>query len=443
MSKLLHWKVFKKSFTILIAMAIMGVQSWAGEVLTYTLKNGAKVYIVPRQDTKVVSLQVWFRVGSKFENYKEKGISHFLEHMLFNGSEGMPYGEIDKRVESFGGHLNAGTSKDYTFYYITAPYLFYKEGLKLLYKLTLKPLLLEKMVEKEKPIVLEELKRSEDNPKNLLWEEFEKLVYKVSPYRFPILGTQKTIKSFTRSELLSYYKRFYQPQNMAIVVVGRVNPEEVLKEVEETFGREEGRPLKRPKVLKEPPQIKIRRKVIEDERVGKSYWIIGWRVPPIGSKEYYALEVLSEILTGGKTSYLYKALIDKGLAYSVSSGDFARPQDNVFLIYASFDEKNYQKVKEEVLRALEELKKNLKEEEVRKAKEKLLNSLIFSRERVQSVGYEIGYSFALFGNVDFYKTYEENLKKVRKLEVIKLLERFIGKDKPYSEILLKPKGGDK
>lgn len=118
----------------------------AQELYTYKLPNGAHLIVKRRDDTQAVALQVWFKVGSIYENYQEKGMAHFLEHMLFNGSEKYPYGEIDKRVESMGGNINAGTSKDYTFYHIEIAKPYWKEALELLYELTQKPLLLEDMV---------------------------------------------------------------------------------------------------------------------------------------------------------------------------------------------------------------------------------------------------------------------------------------------------------
>lgn len=136
----------------------------SGELRTYKLPNGAKLVINKREDTQAVALHVWFKVGSIYEDYHQKGMAHFLEHMLFNGSEKYAYGQIDYIVESLGGNINAGTSKEYTFYHITIAKPYWKQAFEVLYQLTQKPLLLEDMIEKEKPIVIEELRRGKDNP---------------------------------------------------------------------------------------------------------------------------------------------------------------------------------------------------------------------------------------------------------------------------------------
>jgi len=412
----------------------LGMQS----ITKYRLDNGLTLVVKSREDTEAVSLQVWFKVGSIDENYKQKGMAHFLEHMLFNGSEKYAYGEIDRMVEGFGGRMNAGTSKEYTFYYINVAKPYWKEALELLYQLTQKPLLAEDMVQKEKPIVIEELRREKDNPMNVLWEEFEKLAYKASPYRYPIIGYEETINNFTRESLLEFFRNYYQPKNMVLVVVGSVEPSEVKRAVEESFGKEEGRPVVRSQYIPEPEQLENRSKTIEDERLERAYWIISWRVMPVGFKEYYALLVLDQILGNGRTSILYRELVESGMVYSISSGDLARPRDNMFIISASFDPSKYEQVKEKVLGILEELESKLTDQEVEKAKQRIINSEVFALEKVQSEAYYIGYSLAIVGLLDYYLYFENNIRSVRKKDVINVLKKYI-LGRPYSEVLMVPK----
>lgn len=411
----------------------------SGELKSYTLSNGAKLVINRRDDTQAVALHVWFKVGSIYEDYPQKGMAHFLEHMLFNGSEKYPYGQIDYIVESLGGNINAGTSKEYTFYHITIAKPYWKQALDVLYQLTQKPLLSEELIQKEKPIVIEELRRGKDNPTTVLWEEFESLVYKVSPYRYPIIGYEETISKFTRDMLLDFYRSFYQPKNMYIVVVGDVEPEEVRRAVEETFGKEESRPVPKVQIMPEPEQTQSRSKTIKDKRVQKTYWLIGWRVPEVGSKEYYALQVLDQILGNGKTSLLYRELKEKGLVYAVSTGDFARPRDNIYTLYATLDGERLSEVRRKVFDILSSLKESLTEEEVQKAKERLINASAFALERVETDAYYIGYSLTVVGTLDYYKYYDNNIKSVRKQDVIRVLEKYI-LGKPYNELIMEPEG---
>ncbi|WP_461831983.1 M16 family metallopeptidase [Aquifex sp.] len=422
---------------LILGVLIMVQVLTAQELVIRNLPNGGKLIIKPREDTKAVAIHVWFRVGSVYEKYDEKGMAHFLEHMLFNGTEKYKYGEIDRIIESLGGNINAGTSKDYTYYHVEIAAPYWKQALEVLYQLTLKATLDEKMIEKEKEIVIEELRRGKDNPTTVLWEEFEKLAYKVSPYRFPIIGFEETIRKFTREKLLRFYKSFYQPRNMAVVVVGNVDPKEVEKEVLKTFGKEEGRPIPKVQIPTEPEQIGVRFKKLEDKRVEKAYWIIGWRVPAIGKNEYKGLLVFSEILCGGRVSVFYKELREKGLVYSYWCGDLGRPRDNLFVISASFDPSRYEEVKNRVFELLKKTYENLNDEMVEKAKQRIINSRIFEEEKVENEAFDIGYSYTVVRDLDFYRFFDKNLSRVRRVDVMKIFEKYI-KDDTYSEVLMVP-----
>ena len=414
----------------------------AQELYIRDLPNGTKLIVKPREDTQAVAIHVWFRVGSIYEKYDEKGMAHFLEHMLFNGSEKYPYGEADRIIESLGGNINAGTSKDFTYYHVEIAYPYWRQALEVLYQITMKALLQEDMIEKEKPIVIEELRRGKDNPTTVLWETFEKTAYKVSPYRFPVIGFENTIRNFTRDMLLSFYRNFYQPRNMAVVVVGNVEPREVEEEVLRTFGKEEGRPVPKIKIPSEPQQIGVRFEKIEDPRVEKAYWIIGWRAPAVGKTDYYGLVVFDEILGSGRTSVFYKELKEKGLVYSFFTGDLGRPRDNFYIISATFDPDKYEEVKRKVFELLQETYKNLSAQQISQAKEKILNSRIFEEEKVEGEAYDIGYSYTVVRDLDFYRFFDKNIGRVREVEVKRFYERYISKDE-YVEVLMIPKKEDK
>ena len=424
---------------LFLEVVIMGL-ALAQELYIRDLPNGAKLIVKQREDTYAVALHVWFRVGSVYEKYDEKGMAHFLEHMLFNGSEKYPYGEIDRIIEGLGGNINAGTSKDFTYYHVEIAAPYWRQALEVLYQLTMKATLDEEMIEKEKPIVIEELRRGKDNPSTVLWETFEKTAYKVSPYRFPVIGFEETIGRFTRDQLLRFYRSFYQPKNMAIVVVGKVDPKEVEEEVLETFGREEGRPVPKVQIPSEPELTRNRFEKVEDPRVQKAYWIIGWRAPAVGRTDYYGLVVFDELLGSGRTSLLYRELKEKGLVYSFFTGDLGRPRDNMYVVSATFDPENYEEVKEKVLNLMEKLYTDLTEEEVERAKKRIVSSRVFEEERVEGEAYDIGYSYTVVKDLDFYRYFEHNIGRVRKVDLKRFYERFI-KGKNYVEVLMVPKGG--
>ncbi len=401
--------------------------------------NGLWLVIKPREDTEVVSLQVWFKVGSVYERENEKGIAHFLEHMLFNGNDKYSYGEAEALIESLGGHINAATSKEYTYYYVNIAAPYWREGLDVLFHLTMRASLEEKMIEKEKPIVLEELYSAKDNPTTQLWWTFEKEVYKVSPFRHPIIGYERTIKNFTRPMLLEFYRSFYQPANATVVVVGKVDTEEVRKFVEETFAVEPSRRVPKRFIPQEPPQLKVRKKVLKDSRIGedKAYLLLGWRVPPLATLEDYDILVLSEMLTGGRTSILYERLREKGVVYSISSYDFERSRDNLFVFSASLHPERVDEYRKKLLEILREIYETVNDEEVEKFKTRLINSEIFAKEEAENEAAFYGYAQTVAGKINYALYFFENIKKVEAKHIKLVLEKyFLGK--PYTEVLLLP-----
>ena len=409
------------------------------ELLIRNFKNGLWTVIHPREDTEVVSLQVWFKVGSVYEKQNEKGIAHFLEHMLFNGNDKYKYGEAEALIESLGGHINAATSKEYTYYYVNIAAPYWREGLDVLFHLTMRATLDEKMIEKEKPIVLEELYRAKDNPTTQLWWTFEKEMYKVSPFRDPVIGYEKTIKGFTRDMLLSFYRSFYQPRNATVVVVGKVDPQEVLKFIEETFAGEPSRPVPKRFIPEEPPQLKVRSKTLTDPRIGedKSYSLIGWRIPPLATLEDYDFLVLNEMLTGGRTSILYQKLREAGIVYGINSYDFERSRDNIFVLSASHHPSHIETYKKKLFETFEELYETVDEEMVEKYKKRLINSEIFAKEEPENEAAFYGYAQTVAGKINYALYFLDNIKKVEPKHIKLVLEKYI-LNKPYTETFLLP-----
>ena len=409
------------------------------DLLIRHYKNGLWLIVHPREDTEVVSLQVWFKVGSVYEKQNEKGIAHFLEHMLFNGNDKYGYGEAEALIESLGGHINAATSKEYTYYYVNIAAPYWREGLDVLFHLTMRATLDEKMIEKEKPIVLEELYRAKDNPTTQLWWTFEKEMYKVSPFRDPIIGYEKTIKGFTREMLLSFYRSFYQPRNATVVVVGKVDPQEVREFVEKTFAGEPSRPVPKRFIPEEPPQLKVRSKTLRDPRIGsdKSYSLIGWRIAPLATLEDYDILVLNEMLTGGRTSILYRKLREAGIVYAINSYDFERSRDNIFVVSASHHPDNIETYKKRLFEILQEIYETVDEDTVEKFKRRLINSEIFEKEEAENEAAFYGYSQTVAGKINYALYFFDNIKKVEPKHIKLVLEKYF-LNKPYTETFLLP-----
>jgi len=425
--------------TVVLAMAVLTQAKQVGKnVFVETLENGTTAIIKERKDTQAVSIQVWFGVGSVFEKDNERGLSHFLEHMLFNGTKYTEPGEIEREVEKKGGTINAATSYDFTFYYIEIASPFWEESLQYLYYMTTAPLLTEEMVEKEKPIVLEELNRHLDNPKSVLWDTYNKLAYKVSNYKHPVIGYRETIEKFNEKLVKNYFYSHYVPSNTYVVVVGNIDKDRVLKKIKETFGTVKGKYYKPPKVPLEPPQEEIRKKEIYKPQITRAYVSIGWQTPPVSSKESFTANVLEEIFTGGRTSVLYQKLRETGLVQAVYGGYLAHRGTSQFIFYYITEPQKVEKVKKELFKIIMDFRDNgVPEELVENAKKKLINSEVFAREEVNHDAQSLGYAASVVGNIDYDLKYTENIKKVSKKDIDRFLKKYFG-DNNYTEVRLLP-----
>ncbi len=402
------------------------------------LDNGATVIIKERDDTQAVALQVWFGVGSVYEKDNERGLSHFLEHMLFNGTKYTKPGEIEAEIEKKGGSINAGTSFDFTYYHVEIAAPFWKESLKYLYYMTTAPLLSKEMIEKEKPIVLEELNRALDNPKRILWYKYNELAYKVSNYKHPVIGYRETIENFNEKLVKEYFYSHYVPSNTYIVVDGNIDKEEVLKFVKETFGTVKGKFYKPPPIPLEPEQKEIRSAVIKKPQVTRAYVAIGWQAPPVSSEETFPANVLEEILFGGRTSIMYQELREKGLVQAIYGGYSGYKGTSQFIVYYITDVDKKDMVKEKIFEILKKYKEEgVPKELVENAKKRLVNSEVFSREEVTHDAESIGYAASVVENLDYDLKYIEKISAVKKEDVDNFLKKYIKFD-AYTEVQLLP-----
>lgn len=363
----------------------------------YTLDNGLQVLVIENHRAPIVTEMVWYKVGSADEVPGKSGLAHLLEHLMFKGTPSIPPGEFSKIIARVGGRDNAYTSFDYTAYYqdIAADQL--ELAMKMeadrMHNLTLD----EKNFETERAVVLEERRsRTDNNPGALLSERVQAALYLNHPYHRPVIGWEDEIAHLQRQDALDFYHRWYAPNNAVLVVAGDVTPAAVEALAKTWFGpipRADTPPRSR---LSEPPQVAPRTVTLKDPRVSQptmsrqylapSYHFGDARIGEQGSA--YALEVLAEILGGGATSRLYRALVvEQGLAaaanvwYDPSAWDYAtfvvaatpRPGVTPEAVTAALDK--------ELARAL---KDGIRPDEVERAKTRLIASVAYARDAVTS-----------------------------------------------------------
>ncbi len=333
------------------------------------LDNGLTV--IYEQDTTfpVVSVQLWYRVGSVYEYPGITGISHLLEHMMFRKTKNLDYGEYGERVRELGGEYNGATSYDYTFYYINIAKDRWEEALKLESERMQNLVVDSADFERERKVVLEEYLRGISNPLGKFYREFNYLLYLNHPYRQPIIGYRSDIENISWGEVYEHYEKFYSPSNAVLVIVGDVERNEMLEAVKEYFGH----------IRKKPPgKIRIpegeeggERRMFIRENVPYRKIAMGFPVPPRGDPDYTPCLLLSYILSGER-GYLKKHIKE----FDVSAYLNRRKFKPALIVTATFDEKiSYGHAESLILTVLSSLPDSLTPRMLKRAKEKAITDI--------------------------------------------------------------------
>ncbi len=319
----------------------------------YKLKNST-IVIFEKNNSKSVAVEVMFKVGSNFENKKTLGLAHFLEHMLFEGTKNRKSSrEIANEIEKYGGEFNAYTTGDRTAFFIKIINKRFDVALDILSDMVANPIFDEKIIEKEKQVILKEINMVNDEPKLYQWILFQKVLFDKHPVKNPTYGTVETVKSFDRKNVADYYYAHYIPNNMIISVVGNVK--NVKEKIEKYFGSlKPKKVIKRPKV-NEPLLTKIK-KFGEKKKTLNSYMVLGYKTVPRLHKDSHVLDVISAILGRGQSGWMFDEIRNKrGLAYQVGVNDENESDYGMFAVYTSLDKKNIEKAKQIILQQFRRL----------------------------------------------------------------------------------------
>ncbi|WP_457567577.1 M16 family metallopeptidase [Desulfurobacterium sp.] len=404
------------------------------------LENGITVILKPRKDVSSASIQFWLKTGALWECEKNRGIAHFLEHMVFNGTEKYTAGEIEKIVENNGGEINAATSYDYTYYYITIPCRHVPVAIKLLEELVFHPLLLPEMVEKEKPIVLEEIARSENDPRQVFWRKFYKKAFRNLNYRYPILGFKETVSAFTAEDVRNFHKTHYNASNLTVVISGNIDEKTLFSFIKDELLDVPSGKENEPPRLKEPP-LEPDEEIVRHPAVANAHVIVGWKLPGIREKSgQVALSVLESYLSYGKSSLFFQELVEKRIAYAAAGVKELFLSSGLFYIYGITEPQRVNVLKDRVFKIINDLSDSLDIRAFELAKKKLLKTEIFKRESVESEAEELGYFATLKGNPDYYR---EFLDSVRRLTPERFVEETGFLKENCLRMTLLPEGGNR
>lgn len=421
----------------------------APDTSSFTLDNGLQVVVIPDHRSPVVTHMVWYRAGAADEAAGESGAAHFLEHLMFKGTEAHPDG-FSSVVTSLGGQENAFTSQDYTAYFqqIAKDHLGRMMELEAdrMAHLSLEP----EEVARELDVVLEERRMRVDNdPSSLLGEAFDATLHVNSPYGDPVIGWPKEVSALNREAAYAFYDRFYTPENAVVVIAGDVTPNEVKTLAEKTYGEVKSRAEVKPRVRSATPALNALRTVrYDDPRVGQPSLRHGWVVPSYATAEpgqAEALDVLSQILGGGSTSRLYDTLVrTDGLASSVGSyyqGNALDP--DTFMVYAvPRDGVAFPAIEAAIGKTIEDIAQNgVSDEELQRAKRALVAGALFAQDSQQRLARIFGLALTTGQTIEDVQTWPSRIAAVTAEQVQAAARTYLPADQGVTGYLEKKAPG--
>lgn len=421
---------------LILICLFVGNISFAQNIYTYKLDNGQTVVIEQVKNNPIVTIDTWIKTGSINEDDSNSGISHFLEHLFFKGTETHPTGDFDKILESKGAITNAATSKDFTHYYITISSKYFDKALELHADMLLHPQVPRKEMEKERKVVLEEIAKDANSPVNICYENLNTLLYTTHPYKRKVIGSAKVVENVSREEILNYYKQHYAPSNMTTIIIGDVDPQHALAEIKKDFNKPYQK-ISNPKYKKEK-MLSSQKRNVSYMPTQTGYMMIGFRDADISSNDTYALDVLATILGNGRSSRLYQSLKEqKQLVNSISAGNSTMKDDGIFIINANFLPHNAQKVENAIFTEISKIKGfGVSDTDLKIAKKIIESDTYYSRESVSNIAQELGYVITLTGNSDYYNSYLNKINKVTANDIKRVANKYLTKNNSAISIIL-------
>lgn len=400
------------------------------DVKSFTLKNGVKFYVLEDNSIPNANMYLFFKVGSRNEYIGITGISHFFEHMMFNGAKKYGPKQFDRVMEANGGSNNAYTTENITVYTDWFP----KQSLEVIFdlesdriaNLNFDP----KMIESERGVILSERSTGlENNPLEQLWQELQATAFVAHPYMWPVIGWESDIKNWTKEDLENYFHTYYAPNNCVVVISGDVKFNEVKKLAEKYFEPIPAGPKPREVHTIEPEQTGERRLFVKRE-VPSPYLMIAYHVPQTGSEEYYAIELLNSILSEGASSRLYQSIVEqKQLAIEVGTYYPNAFDPTLFYFYGICnDGVRASQLEKAILEEVDKIiNEGVSEAELQKVKNQKLMQFYRTTETINGMSNTIGTYELFFGDYKKLFTAPDDYKKVTVSDIQKVAAKYFTK----------------
>lgn len=402
---------------------------------------GGLTIIAEQMPVEAVNLSLWVKVGSAVESDAINGMAHFLEHMVFKGTERLSSGEFERQIEERGAVTNAATSQDYTHYYITSAPKDFAALSPLQIDVVLNSLIPDEAFERERLVVLEEIRRSEDNPRRRTFQRAMQTAFEYLPYRRPVLGPEDVIAQLKPQQMRDFHHTWYQPSNITAVAVGNLPVEELIEIVADKFVlpvRSQVETVELPKP--ESPFAGVVRQEFVDESLQQARLVMVWRVPGlIQMNQTYALDVLAAILGQGRTSRLVRDLREeRALVSSISASNMTQKLQGTFYISAALPVENLAVVESAIAQHLHTLQTELvKEAELARIRTQVANRFVFGNETPSDRANLYGYYQSMLGDLQPAFDYPASIRTLEKSDLLSAAQQHLSPD-AYGVIILKP-----
>lgn len=414
----------------------------------HQLPNGLTI-VAQQMPIEAVNLSLWVNVGSAVESNAIGGMAHFLEHMVFKGTGQLEVGEFERRIEERGAVTNAATSQDYTQYYITTAPKDFAQLAPLQIDVVLNSLIPDDAFELERLVVLEEIRRSDDNPRRRTFQRAMKMAFDDLPYCRPVLGTVEVISQLKPQQMRDFHATWYQPQSITAVAVGNLPVEELIEIVADGFtkatsDRDKLR-LDRHSVRAtgyscEPPFTEIVRQEFVDDGLQQARLVMVWRVPGLNQLEKtFALDVLAGILGHGRTSRLVRELREeRSLVSHVSAINMTQLLQGTFYISVQLPAENLQVVEEAIAQHIDKLCSSpVQEAEITRIRTQVANRFIFGNETPSERANLYGYYQSLLGNLAPALNYPNAIRALEPADVLAAAQKYLSPN-AYGIVTIKP-----
>ncbi|MBC7517026.1 MAG: insulinase family protein [Alkalinema sp. FL-bin-369] len=408
----------------------------------HTLSNGMTI-IAEQLPVDAVNFNLWLNVGSILESDEINGMAHFLEHMIFKGTQNLKSGEFEARIEARGAVTNAATSQDYTHYYITTAPQDFADLAPLQLDVLLNPTIDADPFDRERHVVLEEIRRSDDNARRRNYQRLSNLGFQTLPYHRPVLGPTSVIETLKPSQMQAFHQKWYHPSAITAVAVGNLPVDQLIATVEKSLNQvgwsaptatvgAASRNGNRPRnFAPETVFTTIERRSYDDPTLQQARLMLVWRVPGlVNLDETYALDIIASLLSQGRTARLVQDLREtQGLVSGVGASNMSHQYQGLFTLSANLPTENIDRVERALLGHIKVLQNELVHpKELEKICTQVANHFIFSNETPSDRANLYGYYHALMGDLEPAFSYADRIRAITPQDIQNAAQKYLPTD---------------